>query len=303
MKRTNTIIAILMAAICGLCVSCKQDEITTPAFIKIDAITVVNDPSDSWSTQDGFFTNLIDAAEIVIYQEGDTAEAVLGVFQLPCRVPVLREGTLKRVRIYPVIKQNGIASSRIYYPYYRVIELKDIALTPDATIDLDTLTTRYYPRTAMKVPWQEYFEPGQNSIKLDTCVSRITYDADVVCNGHGCGVIHVGKNQTELSFWTHDTIPVLNSTAYVYLEMDYWTDFDFSVGFKNPMMQGGAAQTYSAMTLYKNSDKGWQKIYINLGKLWEQYNYYPYLRLYFTILNPEKREGRVLLDNMKVVVM
>ena len=242
----------------------------------------------------------IDAAHVVLWVKGDAEETNLGVFQLPCRIPVLRHGKIDRITIEPVVKQNGIASTRIAYPFYKVLTFENIYLAPDSVTAFDTLTTRYISRQAMKVAWQEFFEPGQNSIRLDTCVDRISNKPDTVLSDHGCGVVRVKKDQKYVNFWADTTFRVSDPTAYIYLEMEYWSDFDFSVGFNNPQVNGGQNEIRSAMTIYKNDR--WNKIYINLGRLWAWYNYYPDIRLYFTILNNEGREGNLFLDNMKVVV-
>ena len=108
---------------------------------------------------------------------------------------------------------------------------------------------------------------------------------------------------TQKNFWTSKTIDISSycKDSYLYLEVDYWTDVNFSIGFNNPMTTGGADVINSAMVITAN--KGWNKIYVNLGRLWSYYSGYPYLRLYFTILNDEGTEGNIFLDNMKVVIL
>lgn len=296
MKRFYTII-LLSLLLPGACTPEKE---TVPSYISIDAVVVDRGNDASWSHKDqGFFTNLIDAVNITYWVKGDKAWTTLGVFQLPCHVPVLREGQIDTLVIEPVVKQNGISSSRIYYPYYKPITHGAIVLTPDQTLSLDTLHTTYKSSNTVKVAFEEYFTLTSN-IQLDTVVRLIT-NHDTVRSGSGCGVIRVKKDQKAVNFWSHDTLVCKDPSAYLYLEMDYWTDFDLSVGFNNPSHQGGSNQIQGAMTLYRNN--GWQKIYINLGKLWAWYNHYPYLRLYFTVLNGDGREGNVYLDNIKVVMM
>lgn len=278
-----------------------EGEQHVPAYISLDAITVEDVATDSWSTEDGFFSSAIDAAQLLLYFDGDTAETVLGTFQLPCKVPVLRQGKPRRLTVVPVVIQNGITGTRIYYPYYKTIDDTSVVLVPGQVSSLGTLTTNYQPRSQMQVLWKEFFEPGAQSISLDTVVSRIELQPDTVCSGLGCGVIRVNSSQKSLSFWYDTFVYVPNSGAYVYLELDYWSDFNFSIGFNNPMTQGGANQIYSALVLKPN--KHWDKIYVNLGRLWTEYNHYPLLRPYFTILNDEGRSGRLMLDNIKLVVM
>lgn len=291
---------ILLICVALAFASCNKNEQTTPSYLSIDAVVLDRGNDDQWNHKDkGFFTHLVDAVSITYWVKGDDKWTTLGTFQLPCRVPVLREGVIDTFQIEPVVKQNGISATRIYYPYFKTIGIGKTSLVPDQTVSFDTLHTTYKSSKTVSVPWEEYFTPT-STMRLDTCVS-LCMNSDTVCTGNGCGVIRVSKDQRVVNFWSDTTFAVLNPSAYVYLEMDYWTDFDLSVGMKNPTHQGGALVVENAMTLYPN--KGWQKIYINLGKLWAWYNNYPYIRLYFSILNGEGREGNVYLDNMKVVVM
>lgn len=285
--------------------SCESEmEQEIPSYLKIDNIVLVDNPSDSWSQESGFFTHDIDAVNIVVWQDGDAAETELGTFQLPCQVPLLKKGNMDRVRILPVIKQNGIAGTRIYYPYYEAIRLTDIPFAEDSVTDFGTLQTHYVSKSEMKVLWQEYFEPGPSPVKLDTVVQRLLYKADTVLSGYGCGVVRLADSVKVLNFWSDTTINISDPTSVVYLEMDYWSDFDFSVGLKNPSYQNGNVLTESAMTIYGKPQAGWQKIYINLGKLWARtYRYYPDIRLYFSVFNPNGKTGSLYIDNMKLVVL
>ena len=305
MKKTITSL-LLLAAITLLTTSCDRydGESEEPSYLRIAAVTVVDNPSDSWSQEDGFFTSRIDAVNVTIWKSGDAAETQLGTFHLPCTIPVLREGTIDKVRILPAVKQNGIAGTRMYYPYYKEIELFDVELAKDSVTDLDTLHTRYISKSLMRVAWQEFFEPGPSTVSLDSVVERLTYKADTVAWGYGCGVVRVPDTLSSLSFWTSATFNIPDPTSYLYLEMDYWSDFDFLIGMYNPMQQNGSNQIVYCMTIYGRPERGWQKIYINLGKIWaNNYYYYPDIRLYFTIKNSDGKSGNLFLDNMKLVVM
>lgn len=307
MNKNKTYIFFLLAVLMSA-VSCDRFEGDTqiPSYIKIDAINLVDNPSDSWSQERGFFSSDIDAVNIVFWKQGDTAETVLGTFQLPCKVPVLRNGLIDYFRITPVVKQDGIASKRIYYPFYETLTFDSITLVADSLYDFGTLQTRYIPKTKMKVLWKEMFEPGPGDLTLDSTVVRC-YSLDTVrasFGDYGCGVIRVPKGTTSLSFATDTTYNISDPQAILYLEMDYWSDFDFSVELKNPAYQQGPINLTPHMTIYGKPEKGWQKIYINIGSTWSQhFNHYPDIRPHFTILNNEGHAGNLFLDNIKLIVM
>lgn len=298
--------SIILLAAGFLFAACDRYEgdLTAPAYLEIGTVTLKDNPADSWSPEDGFFTSAIDAVNVIVWQEGDEAETDLGTYNLPCRIPVLKQGNIDIVRVVPVVKQNGIAGTRIAYPFFETLTLNNIQLTTDSVTRIDTLETHYISHSVMSVLWKEFFEPGPGAVNLDTVVSRLVYKSDTVRSGYGCGVIRIPDSVTALNFWADTTCHIGDPGAVLYLEMDYWSDFDFSVGLKNPSYSGGSDIVMSAMTIYGKPEAGWQKIYINLGKIWSQtYRHYPDIRLYFTAFNPDHKNGSLFIDNMKLIAM
>lgn len=290
-------------------VSCDRYEggVEVPSYLKVTAIVVEDNPADSWSQDTGFFSCDIDAVNVIIWKSGDTAETNLGTFQLPCKIPVLRNGVIDKMRLVPVVKQDGIAGKRITYPYYEPINLTNVVLAEDSVTDLGTLRTRYISKNTMKVLWQEFFEPAPGgSTTLDSAV-KICYSLDTVppvFGGFGCGKVHVPAGTKSVRFCTDTTYNITDPQSILYLEMDYWSDFDFSVELKNPTYQDGPVQIIPHMTIYGKPERGWQKIYINIGAIWSNAcNHYPNIRPHFTILNDEGREGNLFIDNIKLIKM
>ncbi|MBP5190619.1 MAG: hypothetical protein J6031_06860 [Bacteroidales bacterium] len=311
MKNNNhhiSYLAFICLSLAALAASCDRFDGDTmvPSYIKIDAINVVDNPSDSWSQETGFFSSDIDAVNIVIWKKGDTAETTIGTFQLPCKVPVLRSGLIDYVLITPAVKQDGISGKRISYPFYQVIRLDSVTLVADSVIDFGTLQTKYISKTQMKVLWKEMFEPGPGELTLDSTVLRC-YSLDTVrasYGDYGCGVVRVPAGTTSVAFATDTTYTINDPQATLYLEMDYWSDFDFSIELKNPSYQQGPVNLVSHMVIFGKPEKGWQKIYINIGSTWSQhFNHYPDIRPHFTILNNEGRPGNLFIDNIKLIVM
>ena len=301
----NATLTVLCCALIMLVASCDKYEgaVTTPSYLTINSISVADTPSESWSNEDGFFTSRIESVNVVIYVQGDTAETNLGIHQLPCRIPVLRNGNIDRITISPIVLQDGIAGKRIYYSYYTNVDFTNVRLTADSVTDLGDIVTHYKSHSLVNVLWQEYFEPGPSHISLDSVVQRCTAP-DTVRSGYGCGVIRVAPSQSVVNFWATSLDTITDETKTLYLEMDYWSDLDFSVGLKNPISYGDADQTYSHMTIFGKPQQGWRKIYINIGQLWSKtYNHYPYIRLYFSALNESGKGGNIYLDNMKLITI
>ncbi len=300
MKIRNILMALSLISLAAC--DRYEGDIRVPAYLHIESIDVQDNAGDSWSQESGFFTSDIDAAQIILYVDGDTAETNLGTFTLPCTIPVLRTGTITKLRVVPVIRQNGIAASRISYPYYEPIRLTDVTLAADSVTSLGALHTTYISKSLMTVLWQEYFEPGPADVSLDSSVTRLVYTPDTVLSGYGCGVLRVPADKSIVSFWTDTTYHIDNANAYLYLEMEYCSDYEFELGLYNPEMQGGSNIFKSVYSFFPNADKGWQKIYLNLGRTWGQMANYPDIRLYFHVYNNDGKAGNIYLDNMKLLV-
>lgn len=324
MKKTIILmVGVAATIVCG----CKKEETTkVPGYLHLDKVEVVERADAGTPSPTGFLTSDIDAVQLVAYWEGDEEETNLGTFQLPCTLPVLRDKTITRLRVTPVVKQNGIAATRIEYPYYEYIRLTDVPLATDSTTNLGaqdaegkwTLSTTYRPwtvqqivdgqiltvsDTVVKVLAQEYFEAAQVTwIFFDTnrVVDR-TVDPDLICTGTGSGIVDVPANKQTLDFEINNDIVCNDPTAYLYLEMNFKTDVRLSVGMRSAYYDGGTQSLQSAMTLYETQE--WKKIYINLGRVWSQFNYHSTFRVVFTALNSEGKGGKVYLDNVKLLQM
>lgn len=319
----HRILVFTAAALMLLC-GCKKDTkiySDIPAWLHLDRIEIVERADAVEPSPNGFLSSDIDAVQLVAFWTGDDEETNLGTFQLPCTLPVLRNDTISRLIVRPVVKQNGIAATRIEYPYYETVYLSGIPLVADSTTNIGVqdaggqwvVSTSYRPWTEQrvvdgevivtpdslfKVLAQEYFE--DTVLIFDSKVQQ-SMAAEDVRTGTGSGVIVVGASASTVDFEINSDIICNDAGAYLYLEMDYKTDVRLSVGMKSAYHTGGNQSTQSAMTLYETSQ--WKKIYINLGRLWSQFNHNPTFRVVFSALNSEGKGGKVYLDNVKLLQM
>ena len=77
---------------------------------------------------------------------------LIGVFELPCKIPLIQEGA-KDVKIYPAVWNNGISATKKIYPFVEVYETS-IELNKNQVITLNP-TTRYKDGVQF---WIEDFE-------------------------------------------------------------------------------------------------------------------------------------------------
>ena len=105
-----------------LLVSCeKNDKNMIPSYIKINSISINNSEETHNITDAWVYIN----------------DNLQGVYELPAHFPVLYTGN-QRIRIKAGIKQNGISSTRIPYPFYESF-LDTINLVLDSTFIFDTI--------------------------------------------------------------------------------------------------------------------------------------------------------------------
>lgn len=294
-------------------VSCSKfdGDVTVPAFLHLDRIDVVAAASGESERTNGWYTSDIDAVQIVAYFDGDNSETNLGVFQLPCTIPVLRNETARYINVIPIVKQNGIAATRILYPFLKDTLFRDVALVSGDTTHLgqfDPLSQQYFvevnyhPNSIVHQEFFENFEPLATNIHFtQNAVEWVTNDAEGARTGNGYARIHTAKGSNNTYFEITDSIKVDDPSKYLYLEIDYRSDMEFRIGLRSPIYNGGNDQSYYAITLYPQQE--WKKLYINLGRLWGQMNHYHTFHVIFNTLNSDDIDGYTYLDNVKIVTM
>ena len=91
-----------------------------PAYIEIERFYYNNqDENQKPYTQNYHSTKITDAW---VTMDGQ----FLGAFELPCKIPILYEDNHSDSHafdIYPGIKVNGIAATRLKYPFYQKFEI------------------------------------------------------------------------------------------------------------------------------------------------------------------------------------
>jgi hypothetical protein len=261
-----------------------EGEQTIPAYIHIDTILLTTNPA----TQGTKNAKITDAW---VYVDDE----LIGAFELPATFPVLKSGK-QTVRIQAGIKMNGIASTRIYYPFYRAYS-KEITLVEEETDTLHPGVT-YYDNTLFK--WREDFENGGSSLeptsKSDTAIVVVS-GAGNTFEGTYSGALFLGDSAqiAEVATIESYTLPV---GQVVFLELNYKTNNQLTIG-----VYGNApGQTIQTPVLVLNPSSTWNKIYINLtptiGNMSSATNY----KIFFGMLRGEGvASPACYIDNVKLL--
>ena len=223
----------------------------------------------------------------------------IGYFELPIKIPILMDG-IKKIDIYPVIRNNGISATKKVYPFLETFSLTS-SLIKNKTLEISP-TTKY--KTNVKF-WIENFEEASHKLITDPfypSVLSVGNNQELLKYGSQFGQIKLSKKD---SIWmgTTSKLELPKNGAEVYLEIDYIINSDLLSGIiaydlnnsteKHPNIQ---------LNKQKSNSKTWKKIYIDLKEIVSKSNNAIYFKNYFyTKISAGQDSSMLYLDNIKVV--
>lgn len=254
-----------------------------PAYVRIDSFAFQGNTSISGSN-----SHRISSAFVYLNNQS------VGIFDLPVTFPVILDKPGK-LMMTPGINYNGMRTYQVQYPFY---------LSDSVTISPDTVSgatrvlvpvARYNPAT--KFPFLQNFENYLSAPFLDaggdTTINVGTADDPLEGN---YGFIVLKSDQDSSVNITRDAY-ALPVNSDVYLEMDYKSNIPLTVGLQTTV--GGEVQRSYIIGL--NPRATWGKIYIDLRTFVSTYQGGFYRLLIRAVRTPGVAEGRVQLDNIKMV--
>ena len=252
-----------------------------PSFIEIDAMTVSTTSSQGSGSQ-----NISDAW---VYLNDD----LVGAFELPARVPVISDAP-GEITVLGGIKENGIANTRIAYPFYTGYS-ENLALDPGTTYDINPDLN--YSSSA-SFDFVEGFEMGNSFSKTsisDTILNRTTNGADVFEGSFSGEIILEGDiNFIEVASTLAYELPLDGSD--IFIELDYRSEIEFQIGFQS---NGDLISKNYVLTV---TPKGsWNKIYINIGKAVSVFQGDDHNILIKATLPDGVSDASIQLDNIKLI--
>lgn len=288
--------------------SCKKfkggQEI--PAYVKIEPWTLTTNYDI-----EGAATHAI--TDAWIYVDG----SLHGCFEMKSHsdgtyvmIPLLKEGGHK-LQIYPGVKLNGIASTRVQYPFYQPYVVNyDFKQGETGTF---TPSTKYYDinvNTSICFKMMEDFEDIMN-IRLystDTTyadLEPIDYNTDPNAwldpvNSEHCksGHIHLGDD-TKRFCVASDTLQGIPSVGnYVLLEMDYKCSSEMLVGLYLKSSQEGIIDKEM---VYLKASNTWKKTYINFSPIFNENPNIAYAKFYLKGVVEGTNTADFYIDNIKLI--
>jgi hypothetical protein len=282
MKRSILLFAILT----GVGVACKKGD-KVPAYVEIPAITL--NASDS---QGGTSAKITDAW---VYAD----EELIGVYEIPARIPILREGT-STLMVQPAVKRNGMYDDRVRYPFYTTWT-GTVDMVPTNTATLQPVV-QYVSQASF---WIEGFEDAGTNVEVtaasDTTLLLPTAAEypDLVAYGNGCGGFVLDQAHPYLRL--HTTVDFPSSSGAVYLELDHRNSIRFTVGLMFNAGSGLQAIPHVHIEPTGSGDgERWNKVYLDLTSSFNQN--LSQRNIYIEASLPaDMTQGAVYLDNIKVV--
>jgi hypothetical protein len=261
-----------------------------PAWLEVTKWSLVANPNSE--NQTGELTHNFSEAWVYI------DDKIVGVFEVPFKIPILQSGNVN-IKIYPAIKNNGIAATKKIYPFVEVFEV-NANLVQNQTLTLNPIT-RYVSVTKF---WIEDFEdPAVKIITDPNSQTALSQGSDPLILEYGNNYGEVNLNLTD-STWVAFTeqLPYIQIGKEVYLEIDYYNT--------NALITGLIAISPSSVINNQNvqlnpqypASVKWKKIYIDLKEVVSNSSAQSDFRISFqALIDSGDNEGKIVLDNIKVV--
>lgn len=299
---------IFLVGIVLLLFSCKKfsgsQEI--PAYLRIEPWTLTTNYeiegaateaiTDAWVYING---NLLGCYELKNHDDGKYV-----------MVPVLEKGE-KTIQLYPGVKMNGIASTRIQYPFYKPYKIKKTLV--EGEIDTITPSTKYYSidSTLMRIKMMEDFEEI-NNIKIyrfDTTYAelhQVSHRTDAnawmdpfdTINHYRSGHVHLGDSIKKMGLASGELYNLPAVGNYVMMEMDYKCDAEILIGLFIWSAQNGLQDKE---LYYLKATDTWKKAYINYSPTITENNNASYFKFYLKSAVTGEETADLYFDNIKLI--
>jgi hypothetical protein len=294
MRLTVNYLSILFVLILSSCKSFDKEE-PIPAYIYISNIDL------KVRTDGSQGSNAHDIKDAWIFANGQ----MIGVFELPCMVPVLKSDSTK-ITVFAGVKVNGAINNRKFYPFYEIYE-QMVYLKPT---EIDTIYPVVTYKETVKFPWVEDFEDLAISLEktgvtrtVDTL--KITSSANEVFefgkagNLHSAKVDYRGKKGTfENSSIGIFDLPRL--TTDIFLEVNYKSDVPIQFGLYPT--SGSSLDVGIPVYMSFPNPKEWKKAYIRLSDdVNSSVNAGKKFRILFNAVNSKDSAAILLIDNIKLL--
>lgn len=283
MNRNKLLLVLMLIAPVVLLLSCRKRDIATPAYIKIDRINFYT------NGEEGAPSHGIEMVNVFINDNS------VGIYQLPCEFPVLQTGTQK-IDVRPMIKEMA----REGFKLFSLTDVYDTVVTIEAQQTIQLFPEFRYVNNRELV-WIEDFNDLVSSlnIRLGTLDTMIIENLpSISLDGTPYIKLDLGVGETFFEIETQDLFALPGDGRDVYLEMDYRSNMQFTLG----VIANSPSEVVfiPSVTPFSTND-GWRKAYIQLRD--ELRNQRPNTRfkIYLRGINNQVDRPLLYFDNFKLI--
>lgn len=189
---------------------------------------------------------------------------MIGIFEVPFKIPILKNGNVN-IKIYPVIRNNGISATKKIYPFLAFYEINS-ELIQNKTLTINPVT--YYNDNTKF--WIEDFEDATIKIENDpTSKVQIHTDSksEILKYGHYYGSVSLTASDSIWIAYTTASLDLPKGGKEVYLEIDYYNSNNLITGLLDYTAGSWTNNTNIRLNKQDYATLQWKKIYIDLKEL------------------------------------
>lgn len=286
----NALLFFMATALLSACDLINPDE-DPVSFIRVESLSLAVDNE----SLEGSPTHNIKDVWV------DVDGVLLGAFEMPVSIPVLREGPVE-VIAFAGIQENGLSSERIRYPFYD-FHRENVTLIPEQELVLNATAT-YIP-DVLNFHVEDFEDVGfqfQRSVTSDTTMTVISDPGLLnITTGNNVGAVYVDEERDHFKF--HSTLELdLALINIAYIEIDYKVDGQFRVGLRRsePSILDFSVAGFNPK-LAENGDSEWNKVYIRLNEAIDILGNEDEYEIFIEADWNGDGTGTFLFDNVKVI--
>lgn len=271
--------------------SCVKNN-PTPSWIKIEKWKLEANPmlSGAEGELNQFFT------DGWVYVD----DKLIGVFELPAKIPVLVDGN-RKVSVFPTVRNNGISATKKIYPFVEPYIL-NVSLEKGKTTTINPVT-KYFSICNFK--FVEDFESASMKFITDTLstanIIQVAH-TDPGRTGH-CGYIALNQTDTMWLGNSHADMVLPKGSAEVYLEIEYKNTNRMITGVLGIKLPNTVTVNPNIqLNDQKEGSEVWKKMYIDLKEIVSSSTTADVFEIYLqAVLQKTKTSGKIYIDNIKVI--
>jgi hypothetical protein len=267
-----------------LFVSCKKwdKEEKIPSYISVYQSTIHTDVA----TQGAASSNI---ADVWVNIDGNRQ----GTYEIPTTFPVLETGRHK-VTLRAGIKVNGIAASRIIYPFFDMINI-DTVLQEGKKLILNPV---YSYKSATVFAWHEDFQGNGFSLDRATESDTLLY---VISDstGNKYGKFSIDAIRQRFYYKSAEAYPLPKNGTAIFLEFDYRCNHPFTVGLLINKLQ---TSINTPILIINPHPTTFNHIYVDLSYIVNSnLDAVDFNVIFQTVLQDGYTTGNAEIDNIKLI--